>query len=122
MELAPQPPTPLIFSPAHFAPPSYHRFFISSCPLATVPMSSAVASEPRLEKKAARLRGGSGGAKAPSIAASNAAKLKVVIRKLPPVMTEDEFKEHTAHWDGFDNIEFFSFVKGKVSEEYVPNS
>lgn len=82
-------------------------------------MSSAANNEPKLEKRSSRAQGGGGG---PGRAvtgntSSNAAKLKILVRKLPPAMTEDEFKTHTAEWIDFDNIEYFSFVKGKVSED-----
>lgn len=46
-----------------------------------------------------------------------AIKLKILIRRLPPTMTEDEFKIHSAEWIDFENLDFFSYVKGKVSEE-----
>ena len=83
-------------------------------------MSSAATNEPRLERRSSRARGGGGGAgkAVTGNVSSNAAKLKILVRKLPPAMTEDEFKAHTAEWVDFDNIEYFSFVKGKVSEEY----
>lgn len=83
-------------------------------------MSLAATNEPRLEKRSSRARGGGGGAgkAVTSNASSNAAKLKILVRKLPPAMTQDEFKAYTADWIDFDNIEYFSFMKGKVSEEY----
>lgn len=85
-------------------------------------MSAAATNEPRPEKKATRARGGGGGGAAKTAgigASSNATKLKIHARRLPPAMTEQEFKIHTAEWIDFESIEHFSFVKGKVSEEYV---
>jgi len=83
-------------------------------------MSLAATNEPKLDKRSSRARGGGGGASkaVTGNASSSTAKLKILVRKLPPAMTEDEFKVHTAEWIDFDNIEYFSFVKGKVSEEY----
>jgi len=80
-------------------------------------MSSVATNESKLEKRSSRARGGGGGG-AGKATTSNAAKLKILVRKLPPAMTEDEFKAHTVEWIDFDNIEYFSFGRGKVSEEY----
>ena len=78
-----------------------------------------------MEKKP-RVRGGTGASgiaaakPSTSTALGTLPKLKIVVRKLPPLMTDAEFKNHTEQWIDFDNsIDFFSYVIGKVSEEYV---
>ncbi|KAF8476939.1 Smg-4/UPF3 family-domain-containing protein, partial [Kalaharituber pfeilii] len=82
-------------------------------------LSSAGINEPKLEKKSSRSKGGGGtGKAAPStVSSGNAAKLKIVVRRLPPLMTEEEFREHTAQWLDEANIESFYYWKGKVPKD-----
>ena len=81
-------------------------------------MTSAATSDLKSDKKPPRSRGVGTAASARAIVPGNPSiKLKILVRKLPPALTEDEFKIHTAELIDFENLDFFSYVKGKVSEE-----
>lgn len=83
-----------------------------------VPMTSTATNDLRSEKKPSRSRGVGVTVAAKTVVPGNPSiKLKILVRRLPPAMTEDEFKIHTAEWIDFENLDFFSYVKGKVSEE-----
>lgn len=97
-------------------------------------MSAPVTLEVRPERRRERgrgggSRGGGGGSGDKNSQASGgggslgggtpAMKLKIVMRKLPPLMTETELREHTSEWIDYENLNFFRFVDGKVHDEYV---
>lgn len=60
-------------------------------------------------------------AKPATKASANNERLKVVVRRLPPCMTEDEFKDAVKAWVNEDTMDWFNYVNGKVSEEYAVN-
>jgi len=86
--------------------------------LTLLPEIKMASASPTIAK--AKPRGGGPLLKASSGGNPATIRLKVVVRHLPSLMREDEFKNAMTEYINEETVEWAAWIQGKIPEEYAP--